>query len=82
MKVRLGRWREAEIIEASFNEQMKVAGYSILSISVDEALRAGRMPGVHGDPLDRMIAAQALTLNIPVISIDAKLNQFGVQRIW
>ena len=31
---------------------------------------------------DRIIAAQALALDIPVISLDAKLDQFGVRRIW
>jgi PIN domain nuclease of toxin-antitoxin system len=29
-----------------------------------------------------MIAAHALALDIPVISLDAKLDQFGVRRIW
>jgi hypothetical protein len=29
-----------------------------------------------------MIAAQALEMDIPVISIDPKLDGFGVRRIW
>jgi PIN domain nuclease of toxin-antitoxin system len=40
------------------------------------------LPGVHRDPWDRMIAAQALEMDIPVISIDSKLDNFGVRRIW
>jgi PIN domain nuclease of toxin-antitoxin system len=43
---------------------------------------AGRLAGTHRDPFDRMIAAQALALDIPVISIDSKLDAFGVTRIW
>jgi hypothetical protein len=29
-----------------------------------------------------IIAAHALALDIPLVSIDAKLDQFGVRRIW
>jgi hypothetical protein len=29
-----------------------------------------------------MIAAQALALDIPVLSPDAGFDQFGVRRIW
>jgi PIN domain nuclease of toxin-antitoxin system len=32
--------------------------------------------------LHGLIAAQALALDIPVLSIDAKLDAFGVRRIW
>ena len=28
------------------------------------------------------IAAQALAYDIPVLSADAKLNEFGIERIW
>jgi PIN domain nuclease of toxin-antitoxin system len=29
-----------------------------------------------------MIAAQALALDIPVLSPDSQFDQFGVRRIW
>jgi hypothetical protein len=29
-----------------------------------------------------MIAAQALAGDIPVISLDAQLDSFGIRRIW
>ncbi|HEV2620181.1 MAG TPA: PIN domain-containing protein [Acidobacteriaceae bacterium] len=46
------------------------------------ALRAGRLMGNHRDPFDRIIAAQALALDIPVISKDPQLDQFGIRRVW
>jgi PIN domain nuclease of toxin-antitoxin system len=54
----------------------------LLDITTEHALRAGRITGDHGDPFDRIIAAQALTEDIPVISIDPKLDSFGITRIW
>lgn len=81
-KVRLGKLPIAELLEGNFMEAARIAGYSLLSIDVETALRAGRLPGKHRDPFDRMIAAQALAMDIPVISSDARLEEFGVRRIW
>jgi PIN domain nuclease of toxin-antitoxin system len=81
-KVRLGRLVEAVLLEGDFVTRVAAAGYLFREITVTDALRAGRLFGVHQDPFDRMIAAQALADDIPVISVDAKLDAFGVRRIW
>lgn len=81
-KVRLGRLPGAEALEGDFLDILDAAGYIQLAIDADSALRAGRLTAVHRDPFDRMIAAQALALDIPVISPDTELDQFGVRRIW
>ncbi len=80
--VRLGKLPEAETLEREFLELTQRTGFVLLSIEPETALRAGRLVGVHGDSFDRMIAAQALQLDIPVISADPKLDGFGVRRIW
>jgi PIN domain nuclease of toxin-antitoxin system len=81
-KVRLGKLPHAEALEHDFPQILHDLGYALLSIDAEAALRAGRFAARHGDPFDRIIAAQALQLDIPVISLDAKLDAFGVRRIW
>ena len=81
-KVRLGKLPGAESLEKDFLDVMEDAGYTLLSIDADSALRAGRLIGEHRDPFDRMIAAQSLAEDIPVLSTDSKLDLFGVRRIW
>jgi PIN domain nuclease of toxin-antitoxin system len=81
-KVRLERLPGAEYFEMNFLDRVQAAGYVLRAISVEDGLRAGRLTGAHQDPFDRMIAAQALADDIPVISVDAKLDLFGVRRIW
>lgn len=81
-KVRLGKFPEAVAFERRFLEAVEEAGYVLLPIDPAIALRAGRFTAEHGDPFDRILAAQALALDLPVISIDAKLDQFGVRRVW
>ena len=81
-KVRLGKLPGAEAIERDFLEVMDLAGYTLLSIDVQSALRAGRLTAQHRDPFDRMIAAQALASDILILSTDSRLDAFGIRRIW
>lgn len=81
-KVRLGRLTGAEKLEQNYLETMEAAGYILLAIDTEAALRAGRLIADHRDPFDRMIAAQALALDIPVLSPDAQFDAFGVRRTW
>ncbi len=81
-KVRLGKLPGAEALERDFLEVMDHAGYTLLSIDVQSALRAGRLTAQHRDPFDRMIAAQALASDIPILSTDSRLDGFGIRRIW
>lgn len=81
-KIQLGKLPGAERLEREFMERMFQSGFELLDITVEDSLRAGRLVGKHQDPFDRMIAAQALADDIPVVSLDAKLDEFGVRRIW
>ena len=81
-KVRLGKLPGAEKLERDYLDVMEDAGYTLLAIDAESALRAGRLPADHRDPFDRMIAAQALGLDIPILSPDSLLDAFGARRIW
>ena len=81
-KVRLGKLPGVEKLERDYLDVMDDAGYTQLDIDTESSLRAGRMVAEHRDPFDRMIAAQALGQDIPILSPDALLDQFGVRRIW
>ncbi len=81
-KVRLGKLPGAEKLEQDYLDVMEDAGYTLLGIDTESALRAGRLLAEHRDPFDRMIAAQALGQDIPVLSPDPQLDQLGLRRIW
>jgi PIN domain nuclease of toxin-antitoxin system len=34
------------------------------------------------DPFDRILAAHALALDIPIVGLDPRLDQFGIRRLW
>ena len=81
-KVWRGKWPEAAALERDFMSVIQTAGFRVLAMSVEHALLSTRLPGKHRDPFDRMLAAQALTLGLPILSKDRELDSFGVERIW
>jgi PIN domain nuclease of toxin-antitoxin system len=81
-KVRLGKLPGAVSLERDFLEIIEDSGYTLLPIDAENGLRAGRLIGYPGDPFDRMIAAQALQMDILVLSADTKLDEFGIRRLW
>jgi PIN domain nuclease of toxin-antitoxin system len=46
------------------------------------AALAGRLPGVHQDPFDRMLAPQALIESVPLATDDPAFAAFGVDVRW
>ena len=57
-------------------------GFRPLAITVADGERAGRLPGPVRDPFDRMLIAQALTLDIALVSIEQPFDRYGVRRLW
>lgn len=81
-KVRLGKLPDAAALLEDFVRTMTAAGYRLLPITIEHALRAGQLPGAHKDPFDRMLSAQAIEDDLPLLSLDSRLDAFGVRREW
>ena len=81
-KFRLGKLPLARRLAENFVTELTAAGYAFLPISVEHALRAGHMAGAHKDPFDRMLAAQAIHEDVPLLSNDSQLDAFGTRREW
>lgn len=82
LKVRYGKIPEAVEFESDLilNIENRL-GYTILPLEPESLLRAARFANAHADPFDRMIAAQAIQHNLPILSTDPKLDAFGVRRL-
>lgn len=57
-------------------------GLTILPITVESADVQAGLPRHHGDPFDRLLVAQALVDQVPIVSGDKQLDAYGVTRIW
>jgi PIN domain nuclease of toxin-antitoxin system len=56
----------------------------LLPISPAEAAQAPFLPGVHKDPFDRLLAAQALQKALPLVSQDKVFDNLAlaIRRVW
>ena len=52
------------------------------AVEVEHAALAGRLPRLHGDPCDRVIVAQALSLRATVVTGDGMIGAYGVPVLW
>jgi PIN domain nuclease of toxin-antitoxin system len=64
------------------NKAIADLGLTLLPITVEYADAQAALPRHHGDPFDRLLAAQARVENIPLVSADAVFDQYAVNRIW
>ena len=53
---------------------LPMLGLTLLPLDAESAWRAARLPIKHGDPWDRILVAQALVLDVPLISRDVALT--------
>ena len=81
-KVRIGKLPGAEAFVMEFAARIGQLGFRQLAISVEHGQRAGLLPGVHRDPFDRMLIAQAQAENLPIVSNEELFDEYRVQRIW
>ena len=54
----------------------------LLEIKYAHIAHVAKLPLHHRDPFDRMLAAQCLAENIPIVSADSAFDAYGIQRIW
>lgn len=81
-KFRLGKLPAASVLAQDIGGWVRRAGFEELPVTIAHAQRAGSWPQPHRDPFDRMIAAQAIVEDIPVVGCDAAIGAFGAQLVW
>jgi PIN domain nuclease of toxin-antitoxin system len=81
IKCALGKLDAAFVLD-NFESLAKQGGYTLLDTAARHVISSGRLFAHHRDPFDRLLAAQALDLRIPLISRDRVFDRYGVKRIW
>jgi PIN domain nuclease of toxin-antitoxin system len=81
-KVRLGKLDVAVDVVENFVVYLIGERFQVVPITPEHGIRAGLLPGPHRDPFDRMLIAQALMENVPIVSNDRALDGYGVRRLW
>jgi PIN domain nuclease of toxin-antitoxin system len=56
--------------------------FESLSVLMPHVLRINSLPNFHKDPFDRLLIAQSLVEDIPIITVDSLIIQYPVKTIW
>lgn len=82
IKAGLGRSRLPADFGGFVARQLAVHRFDVLPILLPHALRVADLPPHHRDPFDRMLVAQAMVEDLCLVSADASLDIYAIQRFW
>jgi PIN domain nuclease of toxin-antitoxin system len=82
LKTQLGKLHFNLPLSQLIEDQQRVNGLQLLPIEPDHIYALGQLPYHHKDPFDRLLIAQALTENLPMVSADPVFKDYSVQIIW
>lgn len=81
-KFRLGKLPEAAPVAEDISTAVAGEGFSQLALSMAHAQRAGSLAGLHRDPFDRMLIAQAMLDDLVLVSNERLFDRYAVRRLW
>lgn len=82
MKSSLGRVALPDDAERYVPKQLEQNAFEVLPVRLQHALRVGALPGIHRDPFDRLLIAQALIEDLTLLSRDRHLASYSVRVVW
>jgi PIN domain nuclease of toxin-antitoxin system len=82
IKSNQGKLTFAKPFPEFINGGLREHNIALLRVELQHILEFEQLPRLHKDPFDRMIAAQALEEEVPVIGRDRMLDEYGVDRRW
>jgi PIN domain nuclease of toxin-antitoxin system len=82
IKISLGKYTLNEPYETFMQRGIFGNSFSILPVEPKHTAALTTLPFHHRDPFDRLLVAQALVEQIPVLSTDAALDPYGITRLW
>lgn len=82
IKVGLGKLDLGEPSRSFLHREISRNNFELLPISLDHATLVESLVLRHKDPFDRLLIAQAMIEDIPLVSADEVFDQYGISRLW
>ncbi len=82
IKIGIGKLHFDNLLSEIVAQQREINELKILPIKLKHIWQLNNLPLHHKDPFDRMIISQAITENLPILTIDNIFNQYPINTIW
>ena len=81
-KTQTGKLRLAESAQKFVAEQLTANNIQVLPLTLDHVFRLEQLPLHHRDPFDRILIAQSLEEEFPILSADPLLKNYSATLLW
>lgn len=82
IKQNIGKFNFGMPFKEFVEQQLTLNDFTLLDINLDQIDVIATLPLHHRDPFDRLIIAQAMVENIPILSVDVIFDCYPIQRLW
>jgi PIN domain nuclease of toxin-antitoxin system len=82
VKHSLGKLELAEPPRTFIDNRIRNNALTPFPLTIAYAVRVADLPYHHRDPFDRLLIAQALEEDLPLLSADEILSGYGIRRLW
>lgn len=82
VKASMGKLTLSQPVDRFLPTHIAENSLTLLHLELAHVTRVARLPWHHRDPFDRVLAAQALDEDLPIVSADPVFRRYGVKRIW
>ena len=82
VKHQIGKLTLHRPLAAVVSEQQRAGAFALLPVRAEHVLSLDGLPLIHGDPFDRLLVAQALQEQAPLVTADPLIAQYPVTVIW
>jgi PIN domain nuclease of toxin-antitoxin system len=81
-KVQVGKLPLPRPVGAYLKQQLTENDVQVLPILLAHVLQLEQLPLHHRDPFDRILVAQSLEENLPIVTADPLLERYAATLIW
>jgi len=82
IKRQRGKLHFRKPLEEIIQEQCAKNGLQLLPIEPLHIFRLDQLPLHHGDPFDRLMISQAVSVGMAVVTNDPEFHKYGVNIVW
>lgn len=82
IKISIRKYELPEPYEVFIEREIVTNDFRILPIEPKHTAVLTILPFHHRDPFDRLLIAQAMVEDIPILSVDEAFDAYSVTRLW
>ena len=82
IKIGTGKFVLAESFPDFIQHAIHDTGFTILPIEPRHCEPLTSLPRHHNDPFDRLLIAQAIVEQMPIVSADTAFDPYAIKRLW